>query len=153
MQDAAFLKILIMGLPGSGKTTLAKTLHDLLLFNRYDSCWLNADKVREQFNDWDFSDQGRERQAIRMMSLANLKGQYDDIIICDFVCPLQKYRNIFDPDILVYMNTIDKSRYEDTNSIFEPPIKPDLEVLKLDSHLYAKIIFQQIVHILDKKCN
>jgi len=153
MPIGSFLKVLIMGLPGSGKTTLAKTLHDLLLFNRYDSCWLNADKVREQFNDWDFSAAGRERQAMRMLSLANLKGNYDDIIICDFVCPLKKYRDLFEPDVLIYMNTIDKSRYEDTNSIFEPPVKPDLEVLKLDSCLYSKIIFQQIVHLLEKKCN
>lgn len=153
MQDDAFLKILIMGLPGSGKTTLAKTLHNLLLFNRYDSCWINADKIREQFNDWDFSPQGRERQAYRMLSLADLKGQYDDIIICDFVCPLKKYRDIFDPDILVYMNTIDKSKYEDTNSIFEAPIKPNLEVLTFDSNLHSRIIFQQIVHLLEKKCN
>ena len=153
MPIGSFLKVLIMGLPGSGKTTLAKTLHDLLLFNRYDSCWLNADKVREQFNDWDFSAAGRERQTMRMLSLANLKGNYDDIIICDFVCPLKKYRDLFEPDVLIYMNTIDKSRYEDTNSIFEPPVKPDLEVLKLDSHLYSKIIFQQIVHLLEKKCN
>ena len=144
-------RILIMGLPGAGKTTLAEELRDVI-FKRGKSCSrINADEIRKNFNDWDFSDQGRERQAVRMMSLANLKGQYDDIVICDFVCPLRKYRDIFDPDILVYMNTIDKSRYEDTNSIFEPPIKADLEVLKLDSNLYAKIIFQQIVHILDKK--
>ena len=169
-------RILVMGLPGSGKTYFAEKLKNYLISHgdimkinpgkilnangipnsaiwQISVDWFNADEIRKRFNDWDFSDQGRERQAIRMMSLANLKGQYDDIIICDFVCPLQKYRDIFDPDILVYMNTIDKSRYEDTNSIFEPPIKADLEVLKLDSNLYAKIIFQQIVHILDKKCN
>lgn len=142
-----------MGLPGSGKTTLAKTLQELLEYNRYKSFWLNADKVREQFNDWDFSPEGRERQTLRMLSLANMKGQYYDIIICDFVCPLKKYRDLFEADILVYMNTIDKSRYEDTNNIFESPQKSNLEVLQLDSNLYARIIFQQIVHILEKKCN
>ena len=142
-------RILLCGLPGAGKTTLAKRLVETL----GNADWYNADSVREQFNDWDFSAAGRERQAMRMLSLANLKGNYDDIIICDFVCPLKKYRDLFEPDVLIYMNTIDKSRYEDTNSIFEPPVKPDLEVLKLDSCLYSKIIFQQIVHLLEKKCN
>ena len=105
MPIGSFLKVLIMGLPGSGKTTLAADLFYLLSSN-YKCHWLNADKGREQVNDWDFSEAGRERQAKRMKDLADMYGQYNEIIICDFVCPLQKTRDQFNPDYIIFMNTI-----------------------------------------------
>jgi len=149
MPIGSFLKVLIMGLPGSGKTTLAADL-SYLLSHHYKCHWLNADKVREQFNDWDFSEAGRERQAKRMRDLADLHGQYNEIIICDFVCPLQKTRDQFNPDYIIFMNTIDESRYEDTNKVFEPPKKFDLEVKNKNSTHYSKIIYENIMHKMMK---
>ena len=150
MVSKNFLKILIMGLPGSGKSTLAADLQYLLNQN-YKSHWLNADKVREQFNDWDFSQQGRERQAKRMKDLANLHGQYNDVVICDFVCPFEKTRNEFDADYVVFMNTISESRYEDTNKVFESPKKFDIEVQSKNSNYYSKTIYNELVRKLNKK--
>lgn len=139
-----------MGLPGSGKTTLAIDLH--YLFNKNYKChWLNADKVREQFNDWDFSESGRERQAKRMKDLAELHGQYNDIILCDFVCPFQKTRDQFGADYIIFVNTINESRYEDTNKIFEIPSKYDFQVLDKNSNFYSKMIYNELVRKLNKK--
>ena len=139
-----------MGLPGSGKTTLANDLH-CLLNNDYKSYWLNADTVRKKFNDWDFSESGRDRQAKRMKDLAELHGQYNDVIICDFVCPFEKTRNEFDADYIVFMNTITESRYEDTNKVFEPPKKFDIEVQSKNSKYYSKMIYNELVRKLNKK--
>lgn len=145
-----FLNILIMGLPGSGKSTLAADLQYLLNQN-YKTHWLNADKIREQFNDWDFSEEGRKRQAKRMNDLAQLYGQYNDIIICDFVCPLQKIRDEFNADYTIFVNTISKSRYDDTNKLFEPPIKFNFEIKYKNSNYYSKAICNEIVHKMNKK--
>lgn len=150
MLNGGFLKVLIMGLPGSGKTTLATDLR-YLLNNNYKCHWLNADKVREQFNDWDFSESGRERQAKRMKDLAELHGQYNDIVLCDFVCPFQKTREQFNPDYLIFVNTIKESRYTDTNKIFEMPNKFDFEVKFQNSNYYSKAIYNELVHKLNKK--
>ena len=150
MPNGGFLKVLIMGLPGSGKTTLATHLQ-YLLNNNYKCHWLNADKVREQFNDWDFSESGRERQAKRMKDLAELHGQYNDIVLCDFVCPFQKTREQFNPDYLVFVNTIKESRYTDTNKIFEIPKKFDFEVKFQNSNYYSKSIYNELVRKLNKK--
>ena len=150
MPNGRFLKVLIMGLPGSGKTTLAADLQ-YLLTTLYKSHWLNADKVREQFKDWDFSESGRDRQAKRMKDLAELHGQYNDVVICDFVCPFEKTRNEFDADYVVFMNTINESRYKDTNKIFESPTKFNFEVKNKNSNYYSKTIYNELVRILNKK--
>lgn len=108
-----------MGLPGSGKTTLARKLN-----HRLPSQWYNADQVRQQENDWDFSLAGRDRQAQRMKALAEASNY--DIVICDFVAPTENTRQLFSADFTIWMNTLDQSIYADTNQMFEPPTDADL---------------------------
>lgn len=113
------MKILIFGLPGSGKTYLAKKLMEH--FGTARAEWLNADQIRKECNDWDFSEDGRERQLQRMRILARRAENHGRIAVCDFICPLNKYRETFDADFSVWMNTIEEGRYEDTNQLFEKP--------------------------------
>ena len=115
--------ILIMGLPGSGKTTLANKLAPMLNAKR-----LNADEVRKEANDWDFSDEGRSRQSMRMKSLADFEKSHGRIVICDFVCPTENTRNNFAADLIIWVDTISEGRFEDTNKIFEPPVKFDFHI-------------------------
>jgi len=115
------MKILIMGLSGSGKTTLAEQLHKQL-----PSLWLNADRVRSLYNDWDFSYSGRINQAQRMASLANVSE--DEYVIIDMVCPLEEMRQIINPNIIIWVKTTITSKYADTDSIFEPPEYAHIEV-------------------------
>lgn len=137
-------RILIFGLPGSGKSTLANKLAKKL-----DAVHFEADKVREQFNDWDFSEEGRLRQAQRMRSLADeSKKPY---AIMDFVCPMQHYRDIVDPEISIFMDTIGAGRYEDTNKMFEYPmneigaIMADYHFTELDSDKQAQEISSSLI--------
>lgn len=118
-----------MGLPGSGKTTLAKQLQEKL-----DCKWYNADKLRNEFNDWDFSSEGRIRQAIRMRTLANIESRIlnSDYVICDFIAPTQKIRDVFDADLTIWMNTISNSQYNDTDNMFEKPNCVDIEITNFD---------------------
>ena len=116
-----------MGLPGSGKTWLAKRLHE-----RFEgSMWYNADVIRETFDDWDFSPEGRLRQATRMKTLADTDCQKGKVVICDFVAPTEEIRKIFNADKTIWMNTIQEGRFEDTNKVFIPPQEYDIEVNKL----------------------
>jgi adenylylsulfate kinase len=126
------MKILIFGLPGSGKSTLAKPFAELI-----GGVWINADEVRTHYNDWDFSHEGRIFQAHRMKFLADGVVRAGKIAIADFVCPTNEAREAFDPDYTVWMDTIDKGRFEDTNKIFEQPIMCDYHVAEWfeDTHL------------------
>ena len=126
-------KILIMGLPGSGKTTLASKLSPLL-----NAKWLNADEVRKEANDWDFSMEGRKRQAKRMSDLAEKHLKNGHYVIADFVCPTKKSRELFKPDFLIWMDTIEKGRFEDTNEIFTKPDKYDLRVTSKDAEKWSE---------------
>ena len=110
------MKILIFGLPGSGKSTLAEPFAELL-----GGVWINADKVRERYNDWDFTPEGRIRQAQRMKHLADGVVMAGKIAVADFVCPTEQARLEFDPDYTVWMDTITEGRFEDTNKMFEKP--------------------------------
>jgi|TARA_Y100000033_G_C2721263_1_gene98429 adenylylsulfate kinase len=117
------MRILIMGLPGAGKTHLAKRLHVHL-----NCAWYNADKVREMANDWDFSDAGRRRQSERMNTLATFEGTRGRTVICDFVCPTGETRKEFNADITIWMDTIEAGRFDDTNKIFEEPTEHDFRI-------------------------
>jgi len=121
------MKILIMGLPGSGKTYLAERMQPIL-----NAAWYNADKVREMANDWDFSPQGRIRQSLRMKNLADYEKSHGRIVICDFVCPTSETKTNFDPDITIWMYTIKSGRYEDTNKMFEEPFNVDFKVTEMN---------------------
>lgn len=115
---------LVFGLPGAGKTTFSKKLKTLIL----DAEHINADEVRKKFNDWDFSEEGRLRQANRMKQLAN--DSMAKVVILDFVCPKQSYRDIIDADVCFFIDRISESRYEDTNKVFERPDTDKVIVIK-----------------------
>lgn len=135
------IRILIMGLPGAGKTTLAI---NLLYYFSPDVLWLNADEIRRKFDDWDFSESGRIRQSSRMREIADVSNR--DYIIADFVCPLAEMREIFDPHFLIWVDTITESRFEDTNQVFVAPEQYDVRVTEQDAGKWAKIIHEQISH-------
>jgi adenylylsulfate kinase len=120
------MKILIMGLPGAGKTWLAERLQKHLP----DCAWYNADKVREMANDWEFSEEARIRQARRMANIASYEKGCGRNVICDFVCPTELTRYIFEADITIWVNTIKEGRFEDTNKMFEEPKTVDFEIDK-----------------------
>lgn len=117
------MKILIFGLPGAGKSTLAQPFAKLI-----GGVWINADQVREKYNDWDFSPEGRIRQAQRMRHLADGVVMAGKTAVADFVCPTERARKEFNPDFTVWMDTIEEGRFEDTNKMFEKPPKVDYHV-------------------------
>ncbi len=129
-----------MGLPGAGKTTLASKLVPLI-----NAKWLNADEVRKDANDWDFSDEGRKRQAKRMADLAEKLKKQGNIVIADFVCPTPKARELFNPDFIIWVDTIKKGRFEDTNKIFVEPENYDVRVTEKNSEIWSIKIADLIV--------
>ena len=132
-------KFLVMGLPGSGKSTLAKVLAEEL-----KAVWLNADEIRKKYNDWDFSVKGRSRQAKRMFKISNELNQQGRDVIADFICPTVKTRNEFKPDKIIWMDTISKGRFDDTNKIFEKPENYDFRITVKDAINECKKIISMI---------
>ena len=116
-----------MGLSGAGKTTLAEQLVN----NLPDAVWFNADEQRKIHNDWDFSYDGRIRQAHRMSELAERSGK--EYVIADFIAALEEQRDIFKPDVVIWMNTIQSCKFEDTNKAFQPPVTYDIRFDTFDS--------------------
>ena len=130
--------VLIIGLPGSGKTTLARELKKKLKAE-----WLNADKVRKKYNNWDFSKNGVLRQAKRMKLLS--KKSKKKFVIADFVCPYELGRRIFKPDYLVWMNTIKKGRLSTFDKSFQNPKKFDFEINNKNAKKNSKLISNKIL--------
>ena len=128
------MKILVMGLPGSGKTYLTERLVPLL-----DAVWYNADNLRGMANDMDFSEEGRERQSMRMRTFADFEKSHGRYVVCDFVCPTKETRKHFNADIVIWMDTIKECRYEDTNKLFQNPIKVDFHITEWNQHNHEDI--------------
>ena len=159
-------RILVMGLPGAGKTYLAQALKkyletngDLMKINpgrvmTYEGIpgpgfmkvgvdWFNADDIRKKYNDWDFSNEGRIRQSLRMFQFAiECTGEF---VICDFVAPLVEMRNNFKADWTIWVDTIKEGRYEDTNKAFIPPEQYDFRVTEQNCEKWAEFIGDHIL--------
>ena len=116
------MKILICGLPGSGKTTLAEPFAKLI-----GAVHINADAVRKEYDDWDFSPEGRMRQSMRMKFLADGIVKAGKICVADFIAPTPEARKNFAADFTVWMDTIKEGRFEDTNKMFVPPTKEEMD--------------------------
>ena len=132
--------ILIMGLPGSGKTTLASELVPLL-----KAKWLNADEVRKEANDWDFSAEGRTRQAKRMWAKAKEFRDQGNHVVADFVCPTPAARELFPADFIIWVDTIKEGRFDDTNKMFVKPEKYNYHVTTQDAKNWAPKILKEII--------
>ena len=128
-----------MGLPGAGKTTLANEIAPILNAKR-----LNADEVRRAANDWDFSEEGRKRQAKRMADFAIKLKDSGNYVVADFICPTPKARELFNADFIVWVDTIKKGRYDDTNAMFVKPEKFDFHVTSQDAKVWAAQIAKKI---------
>jgi adenylylsulfate kinase len=149
-------KILVMGLPGAGKTTFAEKLKAYLesnseffspafelTTNKPIVKWLNADDVRKKYNDWDFSHEGRVRQSIRMRELAD--SFMNDFVIADFVAPLPEMRHNFKADWVIWIDTIEKGRFEDTNKMFIPPDVYDFRITEQNAEKWAEFVGSHII--------
>jgi len=160
------VKILVMGLPGAGKTYFAAhlktyledfssvrtmplnrmlTLENVPLIYSSKVDWFNADEIRKRFNDWDFSNEGRIRQSVRMAEFAfKCSG---DFVICDFVAPLVEMRANFNADYTIWIDTIKESRYIDTNAVFVPPANYDFRITEQDAEKWAAVVGQHILNL------
>jgi adenylylsulfate kinase len=136
-------RILVMGLPGAGKTTLAAAILKYLESYDMKCIWLNADRVREEYDDWDFSVEGRIRQSWRMKALAS---QIEcDYAIADFVAPLVEMRDNFDAKWTIWVDTIAEGRFADTNNLFVEPTNFDFRIKTQDAEYWGKFIAECIL--------
>ena len=129
-----------MGLPGSGKTTLSKALS-----KEFNAIHLNADIMRNNvWTDLTYTYNDRLTQAKRMGSLSDMLNQQGYNTIADFVCPTNETRSVFGKAFIIFIDRLEKSKYEDTNKLFEKPI--DVDVIIHDS-----LTIEEEVFIIKKK--
>ena len=128
-----------MGLPGSGKTTLANEIAPIINAKR-----LNADEVRKEANDWDFSEAGRIRQAKRMADFAQKLKDDGSYVVADFICPTPEARSLFPADFVIWLDTIKEGRFDDTNKMFVKPEKFDCQVTTQDAKQWGPRIAEKI---------
>ena len=141
------MKILVFGLPGAGKTWLAERLQ-----KHIPNCaWFNADRVREMAGDWDFTPEGRLRQASRMKNIADFESVNNRYVISDFVCPTQQTRDKFDADVMIWVDTIAEGRFEDTNKMFEIPAMFDYHINHFYSDDEIRVLGETIVAVQEDK--
>lgn len=140
-------RILVMGLPGAGKTYLAQHIVDHLQAEKKRVGWLNADDVRKKYNDWDFSESGRIRQSLRMRELADAMTD-TDYVICDFVAPLAEMRHNFKADWTIWVDTIREGRYADTNAMFVEPAEYDFRITEQRAEKWGEFV---AAHIVDNR--
>jgi adenylylsulfate kinase len=139
------MKILIMGLTGSGKTTRAEILVEDITATGGGVEGLNADQIRAAADEWDFTEEGRIRQAERMAKFALDAETMNKVVVADFVCPTAQLRTIFNPDIVIWMDTIAEGRFEDTNQVFEKPEYYDYRVIAFsDNTRWSELIIERI---------
>lgn len=116
--------ILIMGLPGAGKSVLATALSKQLKAVHW-----NADEVRTHLNkDLGFSLSDRIEQARRMRFLCDVVLRSGKVVIADFVCPTKETIDAFGEAFIVFVDRIKECRYADTNALFEYPDKVDVVI-------------------------
>ena len=164
------MKILVCGLPGSGKTWLSERLVKYIK----NCAWYNADIVRKFSNDWDFSMEGRIRQANRMKTFADFERDNHRWVICDFVAPTNEVREAFAPDHVIWLDTIKEGRvvssklnelknisnlpfdavsltkskeFEDTNKVFETPSKIDTHIKHFMNNEEIKKLAEELVNV------
>ncbi len=137
------MKILICGLPGSGKTWLAERL----VKNLKDCAWYNADVVRRCANDWDFSEGARIRQANRMKTFADFERSNGRWVVCDFVAPTDKARQAFEADYIIWLDTIEAGRFEDTNQMFEKPANANIHIKNFMTDEQIKEIAMELTNV------
>ena len=123
----------------SGKTTLAEELAPMLNAKR-----LNADEVRKEADDWDFSEEGRKRQASRMADFAKKLKEEGNFVVADFICPTPEARALFPADFIIWVDTIKEGRFDDTNKMFVKPDKFDYHVTTQDAKNWAPKIIKEI---------
>jgi len=131
--------ILVMGLPGAGKTTLANEIAPYLNAKR-----LNADEVRKAADDWDFSKEGRIRQAKRMAEFARKLKSDGHYVIADFIAPTPEARSLFPADFIIWVDTITEGRFDDTNQMFIKPEKYDFHVTSQEAEKWAPKIYEDL---------
>ena len=105
---------------------------------------LNADEVRKEANDWDFSEEGRIRQSKRMADFAIKLKKEGNYVVADFICPTPEARELFPADYVIWVDTIKEGRFDDTNKMFVKPDKFDFHVTTQDAKNWAPKIIKEI---------
>lgn len=131
------MRILICGLPGHGKSTLAANLSRRLHIPFYD-----GEAIRRSLGlGWPGDSAERVQQAHRMRALTTPILAAGGHVICSFVCPTVAARREFCADYIICVNRPDAPpmSYTDTNAIWWPPLNADLMLQAGDADEWAGV--------------